>query len=196
MARRVTISKEVILQAALNLLIRDGYSSINIKTLAKEIGCSTQPIAWHFENMEGLRSALADYALAYAAGQVVLDGTNELAAFESMGRSYVRMAVREPNLFRFLYLGENTKGMVTRFSDIGTGAQGQERIGRIAAYFGITAESVKRYWQNTVIYSHGVATLVATGVIKATEEEMMDMINRAADGFLMQEGVPADKIPQ
>lgn len=196
MARRVTISKEVILQAALNMLIRDGYSSINIKTLAKEIGCSTQPIAWHFENMEGLRSALADYALAYAAGQVVLDGTNELAAFESMGRSYVRMAVREPNLFRFLYLGENTKGMVTRFSDIGTGAQGQERIGRIAAYFGITAESVKRYWQNTVIYSHGVATLVATGVIKATEEEMMDMINRAADGFLMQEGVPADKIPQ
>lgn len=196
MARRVTISKEVILQAALNMLIRDGYSSINIKTLAKEIGCSTQPIAWHFENMEGLRSALADYALAYAAGQVVLDGTNELAAFESMGRSYVRMAVREPNLFRFLYLGENTKGMVTSFKDIGTGAQGQERIGRIAAYFGITAESVKRYWQNTVIYSHGVATLVATGVIKATEEEMMDMINRAADGFLMQEGVPADKIPQ
>ncbi len=196
MARRVTISKEVILQAALNMLIRDGYSSINIKTLAKEIGCSTQPIAWHFENMEGLRSALADYTLAYAAGQVVLDGTNELAAFESMGRSYVRMAVREPNLFRFLYLGENTKGMVTSFKDIGTGAQGQERIGRIAAYFGITAESVKRYWQNTVIYSHGVATLVATGVIKATEEEMMDMINRAADGFLMQEGVPADKIPQ
>jgi len=50
--------------------------------------------------------------------------------------------------------------------------------------------------QNTIIYAHGVATLVATNVISASEEEMMSMINRAAEGFLMQEGVPADKIPQ
>ena len=27
-------------------------ASINIKTLANEIGCSTQPIVWHFDNME------------------------------------------------------------------------------------------------------------------------------------------------
>ena len=51
MARKVTVSKEVILDSALAMLIRDGYSSINIKSLAAEIGCSTQPIVWHFENM-------------------------------------------------------------------------------------------------------------------------------------------------
>ncbi len=55
MARKTTISKEVILDAALKMLIRDGYASVNVKTLAAEIGCSTQPIVWHFENMEGLR---------------------------------------------------------------------------------------------------------------------------------------------
>ena len=40
------IPKETILQYALDMLIQDGYSSINIKTLAKRIGCSTQPISW------------------------------------------------------------------------------------------------------------------------------------------------------
>ena len=45
------IPKETILQHALEMLIRDGYSSINIKTLAKKIGCSTQPISWHFGNI-------------------------------------------------------------------------------------------------------------------------------------------------
>ena len=44
MARKTQISKEVILEAALKMLIRDGYSAINIKTLSKEIGCSTQPL--------------------------------------------------------------------------------------------------------------------------------------------------------
>ena len=58
LARKVQISKEMILQAALEMLIRKGYSAINIKTLSKEIGCSTQPLVWHFENMEGLRKAL------------------------------------------------------------------------------------------------------------------------------------------
>ena len=48
MARKTTISKEVILEAALKMLIRDGYASVNVKTLAAEIGCSTQPIVWHF----------------------------------------------------------------------------------------------------------------------------------------------------
>lgn len=51
MGRKTQISKEVILEAALKMLIHDGYAAINIKTLSQEIGCSTQPLVWHFENM-------------------------------------------------------------------------------------------------------------------------------------------------
>lgn len=196
MARKVTISKEIILQAALNMLIRDGYSSINIKTLAKEIGCSTQPIAWHFDNMEGLRTALAEYAISYARNKMTATFSNAVEAFENTGRVYVEMAVKEPNLFRFLYLGENVSGQINNFAAITTSKNNAEQIKRIADYLGISEEKVGRYLQNTIIYSHGVATLVATNVISASEEEMMTMINRAAEGFLMQEGVPAHKIPQ
>ena len=35
------IGKERILQAALNLLIREGYAALNIKALANELGSST-----------------------------------------------------------------------------------------------------------------------------------------------------------
>ena len=51
MARKTTIGKDVILEAALQMLIVDGYESINIRTLAEKIGCSSQPLVWHFENM-------------------------------------------------------------------------------------------------------------------------------------------------
>lgn len=196
MARKVQISKEIILQAALTMLIRDGYSSINIKTLANEIGCSTQPVVWHFENMEGLRMALAEYAQEYANRKMSPAVENAVAAFERIGRAYVEIAVKEPNLFRFLYLEDNKSKKVNHFGAIASGEKSTELIGQIADYLGIPKENVGRYLQNTIIYSHGVATLVATGVITASEEEMMEMINRAADGFLMQEGVPADQIPQ
>ena len=55
MGRRTQITKEIILETALQMLIRDGYTAITVKTLASEIGCSTQPIVWHFENMNCFR---------------------------------------------------------------------------------------------------------------------------------------------
>ena len=57
MGRKTQITKEIILETALQMLIRDGYGAITVKTLAAEIGCSTQPTVWHFENMNGFRQA-------------------------------------------------------------------------------------------------------------------------------------------
>lgn len=194
MARKVQISKEIILQAALDMLIRDGYSSINIKTLAKEIGCSTQPIVWHFDNMEGFRDELAEYALNYANNKMRPKEGNAMEAFEQVGIAYVQIAVREPNLFRFLYLDGYNGICADNFSAITSGKDNKEMIERIASYLQISEENIGRYLMNTIIYTHGIAALVATGVIKATEDEMMELVNRAADAFILQEGVPVEKI--
>jgi AcrR family transcriptional regulator len=193
MARKATISKEVILDAAQKMLIRDGYASVNVKTLAAEIGCSTQPIVWHFENMEGLRRALAEYAMAYAAKKAVSDSANKLESFEFLGRSYVKMALKEPNLFKFLYLGENPMGKPYNLKDVGR-AKNKEMIAMIAAQTGLNEEQVIRFVRNTIIYSHGIATMLATGVLKGTEKEMIDMINKAADAFILNEGADPEKI--
>lgn len=194
MARKVTIGREVILDAALQMLIRDGYPAVNIKTLAAEIGCSTQPIVWHFENMEGLRTALFEYARTYAAGAVT-SGKNAVEGFEAIGAAYVRMAINEPNLFKYLYLGEAPYAQKHAVKDIATGEHNAETIKKICDQTGLKKASVVRYIRNTIIYSHGIATLVATGMFTATEKEMMKMINNAADGFLLMEGVDPDKMP-
>lgn len=193
MARKTTISKEVILEAALKMLIRDGYASVNVKTLAAEIGCSTQPIVWHFENMEGLRLALSEYAMEYAAKKAASNYENKLESFEFLGRSYVKMALKEPNLFKFLYLGENPLGKPYNLKDIGKG-KNKEMIAMIAEQTGLTEEQVIRFVRNTIIYSHGIATMLATGVLKGTEKAMMEMINSAADAFILNEGVDPQKI--
>ena len=193
MARKATISKEVILEAALKMLIRDGYSSVNVKTLAAEIGCSTQPIVWHFENMEGLRMALSEYAMLYAAKKAASSHDNKLESFEFLGKAYVKMALKEPNLFQFLYLGENPMGKPYSLKDIGS-SKNKEMITKISEQTGLNEEQVIRFVRNTVIYSHGIATMLATGMLKGTEKEMMDLINSAADAFILSEGVDPEKI--
>lgn len=197
MARKTQISKEVILDVALKMLIRDGYSAINIKTLSKEIGCSTQPLVWHFENMDGLRKALADYALMYAnkkMGSSFADGS--LNIFEQVGRTYIKMALNEPNLFQFVFLngsGCYPKGNAEMLTE---DADHAELIKMIANEFQISEQNAGQYLQNTVIYTHGLATFIATGMMSMSEEETMALINQAGNNFLIQAGVPLERIEQ
>ena len=196
MARKTQISKEVILQAALKLLIRDGYSAINIKTLSREIGCSTQPLVWHFENMEGLRKALSSYALEYANEKMRPSAQNGVAAFEQVGEAFIHIAVTEPNLFHFLYFKGYRGAPAENIHAIAADEGNAELVRRIAADMNISADSAERYLQNTIIYTYGMAALSAAGILKASEREIMELVNRAGNAFLMQEGVPAHRIPQ
>lgn len=194
MARKTLISKEVILQAALKMLIRDGYSDINIKTLSKEIGCSTQPLVWHFDNMEGLRMALADYALTYANKKMSPVADSTANAFEQVGRAYIKMALDEPNLFRFVFLNGSGCYPMGSTEMIIDDEDNAELIKMIAKEFQISEQNAGQYFQNTLIYTHGLASFIATGVMRLSEEEIMSLIKQAGDKFLIQAGIPADKI--
>ena len=187
MARKVTITKEIILQNALDMLIEEGYRSLSIHTLAKRIGCSTQPIAWHFENMEGLRKALYEYASEYASNKTNLSGTTGADAFERLGRAYIETAIKEPNLFKFLYLGEGPVSKPYSISDLPKGKVNDELIAAISRETGLTPEASLRVVNNTVIYSHGIAAMLATGVFKSSAKQAMNMIKSASEAFVMKE---------
>lgn len=139
------IPKAKILEAALKLLIREGYSSLNITTLAKELGCSTQPVSWHFGNMEGLRKELADYALSYTNKKMQPHSDNAFEAFTEIGNAYVNLAFEEPNLFKFLFLdgssGYYMGGMEAMFGV----CENKAFIKSISGLFSITVEQAAEY---------------------------------------------------
>lgn len=194
MARKTQISKEVILESALKMLIRDGYAAVNIKTLSKEIGCSTQPLVWHFGNMEGLRNALAEYALNYANNKMCPFVEDATHAFVQVGIAYIQIAIREPNLFKFLYMNGDSKFSLPSFESLKNYGGHEELVKRFSSSYHISEEKIGRYLQNTIIYTHGIATLVAAGIIKSSEEEVIQMIDYAGNSFRMQEGIPLEQI--
>ena len=134
MARKTQVSKEMILQAALEMLIRDGYSAINIKTLSKEIGCSTQPLVWHFESMAGLRKALAEYALNYANEKMRPCAQNGMDAFAGVGMAYINLAFDEPNLFKYLYMSGESGFQAGGLDVLVNASENSAIAGQIADY--------------------------------------------------------------
>lgn len=188
MARKTQVSKEMILQAALEMLIRDGYSAINIKTLSKAIGCSTQPLVWHFESMVGLRKAIAEYALNYANGKMRTCAQNGMDAFAGVGMAYINLAFDEPNLFKYLYMTGESEFQAGGFDVLVNADANAALVGQIADYLKIPKEKVNSFFQDTMIYTHGLACFVASGVITSSKEEVIKMVNQATRTFLSQAG--------
>lgn len=178
------IPKELILQNALEFVRENGYDRLTIKALAAWIGCSTQPISWHFKNMEGLRSSLAEYMLAYAAEKLDVSSKESLSAFEASGTAYLKMAVEEPNLFRFLYLNGYQGNCAGNFHMLTHDAMHREIISAVATRYNIEETDAEEYVRNAMIYTHGVATLIATGVISADFPEAVTLVKQASDAYL------------
>lgn len=184
MARKTQITKEIILQSALEILIEKGFSEVNIKTISKKIGCSTQPIVWHFNNMNGFRIALGQHALAYANKKLCpkISDTND--AFYQVGNAYINLALEEPNLFQFLYMSGNSNLSLQNFNGLLKDDGNSELIKILSAKLQISEEKAALYLQNTIIYTHGIATLIVAGIIKPTKKEIFDYIKIASKSFL------------
>ena len=177
------IPKEMILEYALKILIRDGYQSLNIKKIAAEIGCSTQPISWHFGNMDGLRQELSMYARNYAIDRLIKFDDNAILSFLDLGMNYINIAREEPNLFHYIFMNgckNYVAGDISMFSDVGQNAVITERI---AEQFGITKELASVYVQDLTLYAHGLASYIATGVLQISQDDVKNMLMRVGTAF-------------
>lgn len=188
MGRKIQITKEIILETALQMLIRDGYGAITVKTLAAEIGCSTQPIVWHFENMNGFRKAFFKYCIDYAKSQfTVWNGSLDDLLTET-ARGYITIACNMPNLFRFVF-ADNKEDC--KASDAVQKLQldnTKKIIHLLCEEKGVTAQQAASFLMNYEFYIHGIASYTASGFVNYPEEKIIAMANRARDAFLAYEG--------
>ncbi len=176
MPRSVQITKEKILTAALDVLIREGYSAVSIKSIARELNCSTQPIAWQFGNMDNMREALTKEAVAYANQKMMPTSTNCIEAFSQIGYGYINLAFDTPNLFRFVYMGESKNYCRGGFNSILTDKGNAVLIDKLYQYLNISKEQADMLFQRMIVYTHGMVSLVVAGVLNCTKEQVYSIV--------------------
>lgn len=184
MARKTQISKEVILEAAFKMLVDDGYGTINITSLAKKIGCSTQPIAWHFGNMETLRAQLLEYCLQFLKNRFVVEDENVSEILEGIAFRYVELAFDYPNLYKYLYMSEQEGEKMASIAQTLRMENHDKVIQMLEREQGILAKDAEKYLLNMQLYVHGIASFAVTKISFSSKEKIMELIHEANEAFL------------
>lgn len=79
----------------MDLLREGGIEAVNVKTLAKKLNCSTQPIYLSFPGMDELRVELMTQAVRLFADELQKQNTEKGDLF---GMAYIRFAMEENDL--------------------------------------------------------------------------------------------------
>lgn len=178
-ASQKKITEDKILSAAMQMLEEKGYDSINVKTLAVRLGCSTQPIYLSFRNMDDLRQAIANAAVREFVSFMHED--NEHAA-HLYGMGYIRFAQEHANLFRFLFMRENAyTEMKNALSPIIETA-----VQNLMSEYGCSHEKAEWIHDQLWMHSHGIASMIAAGFCDWDMEKVSRMVKEAQDNVFQQ----------
>ena len=186
------VSREAIVDAAVEVLREGGAAAINARSVAKKLGCSTQPIYLSFRNMDELKAAMTQRAVALHTRHVrdslrsrEDSGScySEYSRYSSYGMGFVKFAAEEKHLFRWLYLdGEQP---APHQDDMLL----PEIIAAMVSEYGYTEELAKKLHRDMAYYSYGLAILANTGHLNLTDAELLAAFRREFTALAAYYGV-------
>lgn len=167
MAPKNKFTREEMVEAALRVVRAKGIDGLTAKTLADELGTSTQPVFTAFGSMDAVRREV------YAAAVRVYDGyTNtglkEKIPFFGVGMQYVRFAREEPELYRLLFLTRTQE-----YSAIKSMEHLRELVRpTLVKIYHITAAEADIFFRDLWFVVHSLSTLIVTGDCSYSDGEI------------------------
>ena len=175
------ITREMILDATFAICREQGAEQLSVRAVAARLGCSTQPVMYHFDRVEDLRRAVWGRADEYQTAYLMHlpeDGDPLLA----IGLNYVRFAAEEKRLFRFLSQSDFYAGQsITALADAPELSPVLDVMQREA---GLTADQARRVCRTLAMLVHGCASLLANNAMAYDEREIVPMLETALTGMI------------
>lgn len=169
MPAKKQITKEMILSASLELLRKGGIEAVNIKALARELNCSTQPVYLSFPGMNELRSELTAKAVEFFFQK--MDGPDS-SATDLFGMSYIRFAMTEKELFRYLFMRPNALSEIKE----ALAPMMERSISGLMAEYNISHAEADYLHDQLWMHTHGIASMIATDFCLWDPRKIEDML--------------------
>ena len=182
MPPRTRITGEMIIDAAVAVIRERGIENLNARTVARHLRCSTQPVMYRFPTIYSLKRAA--YARAdQLHGEYLMEIPPGQDPILGIGLNYIRFAMEEPRLFRFLfqsgYAEENSLAeMIDAESLIPVLAAMQEGCG-------LNAEQTRQVFLTVAMFAHGYASIIANNNLEYDEKLIAEHLERAWNGALL-----------
>lgn len=193
MPRKPKYTKEQLIDAALAITREEGFSEVCARTLGERLGTAPATVFTHYDSVEEIREATRK-----AAHKIYCDyidkGLSDPLPFKGCGMQFVRFAVNEPNLFKIIFMKEFTGGV---YDDYLVSEGNQEKfIGAIIKTFNLPHDKAEFMYRNMLMYAHGMASMIATGGITFTEEQISTMLSDMCRSILLGLVIPTEDFPK
>lgn len=173
MARKESVTKEMILQAAFMLAKDEGIEAVTARKLAAKMSSSTQPIFRVYENMSELYSDIYKEAIDYFSDYYDNYISEVDTPFIHLGLCYIDFAKTEANIFKLLFLSEHREDKsLYELLNGRSGAVGREINLAISKGCDNPSGLFMKMW----IFIHGCACMVQTGDYDLTISETVDLL--------------------
>lgn len=182
MPPRARITGEMITDAAVEVVRKSGFENINARTVAEELHCSTQPVMYHFDTMDTIRRA-AYHKADTIHSEYLMDISPMHNPILGIGLNYIRFAVEEPELFRFLFQsGYAQERSLTEMID------SEELLPVLSAMreeTGLDMKKTKKVFLTVALFAHGYASIIANNALEYDEKQTAEHLERAWNGAVL-----------
>lgn len=183
MPPKAKITKEMIVDAAFEIARTEGAERINARTVSQRLGCSTQPVMYHFAKIEDMKKAVYVKADRYHTDYITNVENMQGGMLRGIGLRYIRFAIEEKHLFRFLFQSNLVSG--NSLAEIIDAEEAEPVIAMMQKSLGMDVGQTKKVFLILSMFAHGYASMIANNSIKYDETVIESHLEQAYRGAIL-----------
>lgn len=175
MPPKAKFTKEEIINAGIEILRERGIESVTAREIGNYLNSSARPIFTVFSSMNYVMQEIEIRAKGIYA-QYIKNGLESDIAFKGVGQAYIKFAKNEPKLFQLLFMKELPQQ--TSLENILPVIDDNYNVilNSVKDAYGLSMDTSIKLYHHLWIYTHGIATLLATGMCSFSDEEISNML--------------------
>lgn len=180
---KAKITREMVVDAAFEVTRIMGSENVNARTVSEKLGCSTQPVMYHFARIEEMKRAVYEKADRLHTEYLMNITDPQEGVMLGIGLNYIRFAIREPNLFRFLF----QSGFAVENSLLDM-IDSEELVPVLSAMRGameMDMEQTKEVFLTIALFAHGYASIIANNSMEYDEKVVAKHLEQAYRGAVL-----------
>ena len=183
MARPLTVTKERILSAAIDLVRSGGPSALTARNLCASLGCGANAIFSSFGSIQGVREAVREEARKLYRKRVG-DGFALNPPFKGFGVAFIWFAMDEPRLFSMIMESRTQPASYKDYIDSHVGFKA-ESLSAIAGTFGLHGKDAETLYYQLILVALGLASTCTDGKSPLTIPQASEILGKNVRAFLM-----------
>lgn len=183
MPAKTKVTREMVIDAAFEIAREKGAENINARTVSERLGCSTQPVMYHFATIEELKRTVYAKADGYHSEYLMNIKSPRDGVMLGIGLNYIRFAIEEPHLFRFLFQSDFFGG--STLLELIDAEELMPVLSAMQGALGVDMEQTKRVFLTVFLFAHGYASIIANNSLKYDEEVIKSHLEQAYRGAVL-----------